>query len=117
MQRYGIDISDPESRSYVTSVVSNFTGNEVRHIAIQRWLDQVNYGFEGYSVWRRMEFPVLSLGPGVVAIQIHSRYFYSSKTTDKNQANADAAINRAPLNGLNTTFQKGWWGCRIDKVK
>ena len=64
-----------------------------------------------------MEFPVLFLGQGVVATQVPTRYFYSSKTPDKNQANADAAINRAPLNGLNTTFQKAWWGCRIDKVK
>ena len=64
LQRYGIDISDPESISYVTGVVSNFTGNGVRHIAIQRWLDQVNYGFEGYSVWSRMEFPVLFFGAG-----------------------------------------------------
>ncbi|WP_075343714.1 SusD/RagB family nutrient-binding outer membrane lipoprotein [Tenacibaculum agarivorans] len=109
LQRYGIDVSTATSTAYINDAVVNFASNQIKHIAIQRWLDQVNNGFEGYAVWRRMNFPTLSLGPDVVATQIPTRYFYSSKTTDKNQANADAAINRAPLNGNNTPLAKVWW--------
>ncbi len=108
-KRYEIDITSTESVDYLASLDANFVGNEIKQIAIQRWLDQINNGFEGYSVWRRLNFPVISPGRDAVATQIPTRYFYSSKTTDKNQANADEAINRAPLNGLNTTLQKVWW--------
>ena len=62
IERYGINSSSAESIAYLASISANFTGNEIKHIAIQRWLDQVNNGFEGYSVWRRLDFPVLSLG-------------------------------------------------------
>lgn len=109
LQKYGIDITNTESINYLTSLEENFLGNEIKHIAIQRWLDQINNGFEGYSVWRRFGIPVLSLGPDTVTEQIPTRYFYSSKTTDKNQENANEAINRPPLNGINTTFQRVWW--------
>lgn len=105
--RYGGNLS--EASVFLNNVTGQFNGNEIKHIAIQRWLDQPNNGFEGYSVWRRMDFPVLELGKDVVAEQIPTRYFYSSKTTDKNQANADIAIGRAPLNGNNTIFEKVWW--------
>ncbi|UZO81317.1 SusD/RagB family nutrient-binding outer membrane lipoprotein [Aquimarina sp. ERC-38] len=107
--KYGIDETTAESIAYLEEVGNNFVGNEIKHLAIQRWLDQVNNGFEGYSVWRRMNHPILTPGQDAVAPQIPLRYFYSSKTTDKNQVNADEAINRPPLNGRNTTFQKVWW--------
>lgn len=109
LNRYEIDPSSTESMNYLTSISDNFLGNEIKQIAIQRWMDQVNNGFEGYSVWRRLNFPVLAPGRDAVITEIPTRYFYSSKTTDKNQANADEAINRSPLNGVNTTFQKVWW--------
>ncbi len=109
LSKYGIDATSTQSAAYLASLAARFSGNELKHIAIQRWMDQPNYGFEGYAVWRRTGFPTLSLGPDVVASQIPTRYFYSSKTTDKNQVNADVAISRAPLNGVNTILQKVWW--------
>ena len=107
--RYGIDTNTTEAQSFLSSVGDNFDGNELKTIAIQRWLNQINDGFEGYSVWRRMNFPTLTLGPDISVTQIPTRYFYSVKTTDKNQANADIAIARAPLNGQNTIYSKVWW--------
>ena len=105
LNRYGLS----DNSTYLADLRTNFSGNEIKHIAIQRWMDQVNNGFEGYAVWRRMNFPVLELGQDVVASQIPTRFFYSSKTTDKNQENADIAINRAPLNGSNLITDKVWW--------
>ena len=109
LRRYGVDPVATSSQDYLTSIATDFAGNEMRHIAIQRWIDNLMNGFEGYAIWRRTGFPNLELGPDVVETQIPTRYFYSSKTTDKNQTNADAAINRAPLNGQNTTVNIVWW--------
>lgn len=109
MSRYGVDPGATSSQDYLASIAADFAGNELKHIAIQRWIDNLMNGFEGYAIWRRTGFPSLPIGPDVVESQIPTRYFYSSKTTDKNQTNADAAINRAPLNGQNTTVNIVWW--------
>ncbi|WP_109831585.1 SusD/RagB family nutrient-binding outer membrane lipoprotein [Reichenbachiella versicolor] len=109
IERYGIDMSSTVVTNYLEDITSKYSGHELKHIAIQRWLDQPLNGFEGYSVWRRMDIPKLTLGPDVLVSQIPTRYFYSSKTMDKNQENADIAVKRAPLNGKNTTYQKVWW--------
>ena len=84
--------------------------NFMKQIGVQRWIDGVFNGFEGYSVFRRFDFEQWNeFNPAPGQAQVPTRYWYSSKTTDRNQENAIEAINRAPLNGNNSKFSFVWW--------
>ncbi|GJM27463.1 MAG: hypothetical protein DHS20C17_00980 [Cyclobacteriaceae bacterium] len=109
LDRFGIDLSVSETTDFLASIKSNFSGNELKHIAIQRWIDNIFQGMEGYAIWRRTDFPILVTGPDATFDETPTRYSYTSHMLSENGENVNSAVNRAPLNGLNTSFNKVWW--------
>ncbi len=107
------DIPDfiASKNAYLADPANDYDPNNyMKQIGVQRWIDCVFNGFEGFSIFRRFDFEQWDeFNPAPGEAQVPTRYWYSSKTTDRNQENADEAINRAPLNGNNSKFSYVWW--------
>jgi len=75
-------------------------------IGTQKWLGMYNRGVEGWSEWRRLDFPILNVPEGLTYGDIPVRYPYPFDENEMNEANYDAAS--AAIGGDQATT-KLWW--------
>lgn len=80
------------------------TGNELQKIATQEWLAWYPNGLQGWSVWRRTGFPVLTAAPGQPNIPRRMPYGPNEPQLNPvNYAPAAAGYND------NSMFARIWW--------
>ncbi len=68
------------------------TGSWKQKIGIQEWLALYNRGFEGWSLWRRLDFTGFNVPPGLAESDIPRRMIFPIKEATLNPSNLDAAI-------------------------
>jgi hypothetical protein len=76
-------------------------------MATEKWVALYMQGYEAWSEWRRLDYPVLA--PATDALTgtgIPVRYGYGSRTASANKANHDAAV--AKISGYSQD-SKVWW--------
>lgn len=84
------------------------TGANLRQIAIQRYIAHYPDGLQGWSIWRKTGFPVLTPAPDAVntSKQIPRRYVYGQNEYATNKDQTDAA---AAAIGGDSQDTRVWW--------
>lgn len=104
---YGGTQVDADAYLAQTSVAySTAAGNWKEKIGTQKWLAMYNRGIEGWSEWRRLDFPILNYPVGLTYDDIPTRFPYPYTENDMNEDNYDAAA--AAIGGDSATT-KLWW--------
>lgn len=88
-----------------TVAYATATGNYKQKIGTQSWLAFYNRGYEGWTVWRRLGYPALSL-PDKTKTPIPYRFTYPIAEQTRNGANYNAAAAAISGDFLTT---KLWW--------
>ncbi|SDL05293.1 Starch-binding associating with outer membrane [Catalinimonas alkaloidigena] len=101
-------VTAAEIDAYIASGdVAYDAANFEKSIGTQKWLALYMQGFEGWSEWRRLDYPDLKPAPAAPAgMGIPRRRGYTETENSLNKANYDAAIARMGGNGLSTRM---WW--------
>ncbi len=84
--------------------------NWKKTIGNQKWIAMYNRGVEGWTEWRRLDFPVLNVPEGMTYEDIPVRYPYPYDESKLNNANYKAASEAI---GGNSATTRLWW----DKAK
>ena len=95
------------SSSAAAAYAATINISSMNDIAMEIWVDMFLQGYEGWTQWRRYDFPVLS--PPVAAITgtgVPVRNGYSQLVASQNKASYDAAV---AAQGPNTQDTKLWW--------
>ncbi len=106
MEYWGVsggDISDfllQPSVNYATA-----TGSFKQKIGTQKWIALYNRGFEAWTEWRRLDFPILVAPPEAVSA-IPTRYTYPASEQNLNKANYTSATTA--MGGDNVTSKIFW---------
>ena len=82
----------------------------LRNIATQRYIATYPNGLQGWNIWRKTGFPVLTPAPDATntSKQIPRRYVYDPNTEySSNKANVEAAAASIP--GGDTQDSRVWW--------
>lgn len=67
-------------------------GDWKQKIGVQEWIAYYNRGFEGWNVWRRLDFDGFNVPPGLEESDIPRRIIFPIKEATLNQGALDAAI-------------------------
>jgi hypothetical protein len=103
---YGGTQADADAYLAQTSVAySTAAGNWKEKIGTQKWLAMYNRGIEGWSEWRRLDFPILNFPSGLSYSDIPTRFPYPYTENDMNPSYHDAA----DAIGGDTATTKLWW--------
>lgn len=70
---------------------SSATGDYKQKIGTQKWLALYNRGFEAWTEWRRLDYPVLSAPADGVINEVPKRFTYPIKEQTLNGANYNSA--------------------------
>lgn len=81
-------------------------GTDNQKIAVQGWIAAFNRGYLGWTIWRRLDFPVLNPPPGVIYSNIPVRTIYPINEQTLNGANYKAAA--AAIGGDKLTTKLFW---------
>lgn len=76
------------SVNYITA-----TGNYKQKIGEQKWIALYNRGFDAWTEWRRLDFPVLNVPPGLKYTDIPLRFTYPVNEQNLNKTNYAAAAS------------------------
>jgi hypothetical protein len=82
------------------------TGTWQQKIGTQKWIAMYNRGIEGWTEWRRLDFPILAIPTGKTYADIPVRYPYPFDENEMNEANYDAA---AAAIGGDEVSTRLWW--------
>ena len=85
---------------------STAAGTWKQKIGEQAWIALYNRGFEGWSSYRRLDFPVLAAPAEADITQVPTRYTYPSREETLNGTNVEAAGTAI---GGNTLTTKVFW--------
>lgn len=94
-----------------TSVALGAVGSadNVKNIAIQRYVASYPDGHQGWNIWRKTGFPTLTPAPAAaVGKQIVRRYTYAASEFTSNKTNVTAAVARIP-GGVDSQEARVWW--------
>ena len=69
------------------------TGTYKQRIGEQKWIALYNRGFDAWTEWRRLDFPVLNVPPGLSYADIPLRFTYTVNEQNLNKANYNAAAS------------------------
>jgi hypothetical protein len=69
-------------------------GNWKMSIGTQKWLALYNRGIEGWTEWRRLDYPILNIPEGMVYGDIPRRLPYPYAEVNQNGANYQAAVDK-----------------------
>ncbi|PLX00411.1 MAG: SusD/RagB family nutrient-binding outer membrane lipoprotein [Marinilabiliales bacterium] len=75
-------------------------------IGVQKWIAQFNRGVEGWTEWKRLDYPMLNVPEGFVYGDIPLRYVYPYNEVLQNKANYEAA---AAAIGGDYTYTPIFW--------
>ncbi|MFI5451718.1 SusD/RagB family nutrient-binding outer membrane lipoprotein [Pedobacter sp. UC225_61] len=100
------------SPAYMAQADVALTGGvaNAKNIAVQRWLASYPDGLQGWNIWRKSGYPVLTPAPNATSTkkQIIRRYVYGTDERTSNLANLNAAIARIP-GGVDEGEARVWW--------
>lgn len=103
-------LNAPENTYYTQPTVAVTAGgaDNVKNIAIQRYIAHYPDGLQGWNIWRKTGFPQLTPAPDAVNTtkQIPHRYLYGAGESTSNKENVDEAMSRV---GSYTQEAKIWW--------
>lgn len=107
MEYWGIDtaaiadyLANPEV-AYATA-----PGDWRQKIGIQSWIALYNRGFEGWTVWRRLDFEGFNPPPGMTAENIPNRFIFPVEEATLNPSSLQEA--RAMIGGDNAQTRVFW---------
>ncbi|MEC5147906.1 SusD/RagB family nutrient-binding outer membrane lipoprotein [Chitinophaga sp. 212800010-3] len=108
-----IGLSAANAASYLTHATVAFDGSTqnsaLRQIITQKWLININNGFEGWIEFRRTGYPDLQTG-GAANMNngaIPTRFLYPTSEQTINSSNYAAEVTR--MGGKENTVYKAWW--------
>jgi hypothetical protein len=78
-------------------------GNWKKSIGEQKWLALYNHGVEGFSEWRRLDYPILNVPQGMQYSDIPLRMPYPYNEILENTANYEAAVAKMPNGDVTST--------------
>jgi len=77
--------------------------NWKQSIGEQKWVALYNHGIEGFSEWRRLDYPILNVPEGMVYGDIPLRMPYPFNEVLENTANYNDAVAKMPNGDVTTT--------------
>lgn len=85
------------------------SNGNVAQISTQRWIASYPDGAQGWNIWRKTEYPVLTPSPAALSPsgQIPRRYEYTPADILSNLENTNVAIANLP--GGNSHDSRVWW--------
>ena len=83
-------------------------GTELQKIATQEWIAWFPNGWQGYNVWRRTGFPVLTPAPGTTT-GIPRRFPYGPNEYNLNPTNVQAAATLYSVGGVDDSQYAHVW--------
>lgn len=86
---------------------STAAGDWKQKIGLQHWLALYNRGFEGWTVWRRLDFAGFNAPPLLTYDDIPERFIYPIEEATLNKANLDAGVQM--LGGNDDANTKIFW--------
>jgi hypothetical protein len=107
MKEWGVSSTDADS--YLTLAAVNYasaTGTKKQKLATQNWLSLYNRGFEAWTQWRRLDYPILTPPPTLTAADIPTRYNYPVSEQNLNTASYSAASSN--IGGDKKTTKLFW---------
>lgn len=108
-----VGLSEADANSYLSkpNVVFDNSSTEasVKQIITQKWMANLNNGFEGWIEFRRTGYPALNNGgsANLNGGSIPSRFLYPTTEKQINTSNYDSEIQK--MGGSETTNFKAWW--------
>lgn len=107
----GLDAGTASSYLHHTGVAfdQSSMGASLRQIITQKWMANINNGFEGWIEYRRTGYPVFQTG-GSASLnnnQIPSRFLYPTSESTINADNYKMEMQQ--MGGKETTNYKAWW--------
>jgi len=108
MEYWGI--GEEEIETYLTNpdvAYSTAAGTWKQKIGIQHWMALYNRGFEGWTVWRRLDFTGFNAPPLMTYNDIPERFIYPIEEATLNKENLTAGISL--LGGADDANTKVFW--------
>lgn len=87
-------VSDADAATYLARpdvAYATATGTYKQKIGTQKWLGLFDRGVEGWAEWRRLDYPILTVPPGLTYDDIPVRMPYPFNENKMNKVNYDAA--------------------------
>jgi hypothetical protein len=87
-------VSDADAAAYLARpdvAYATATGTYKQKIGTQKWLGLFDRGVEAWAEWRRFDYPILTVPPGLTYADIPVRMPYPFNENKMNKANYDAA--------------------------
>ncbi len=87
-------VSDADAATYLARpdvAYATATGTYKQKIGTQKWLGLFDRGVEGWAEWRRLDFPILTVPPGLTYADIPVRMPYPFNENKMNKVNYEAA--------------------------
>jgi hypothetical protein len=108
MEYWGID--DAAITAYLAQpsvAYATAAGDWKQKIGVQSWIALYNRGFEGWSVWRRLDFTGFNVPPLLEYSDIPNRFIFPIEEATLNGTNLDAAIQM--IGGADDVQTKVFW--------
>lgn len=108
MEYWGVDqerIDDYLAQPAVA--YASAAGDWKQKIGTQSWIALYNRGFEGWTVWRRLDFTGFNVPDGLTADEIPNRMIFPIEEATLNPSNLNAAIGL--IGGSNDVQTKVFW--------
>lgn len=110
-EQWGIAYPGPAyfTQANVALTAAPGTGGNLKQVATQRYIAHYPDGLQGWSIWRKTDFPVLTPAPDATntSKQIPRRYTYGTAEYGSNEKATNEAVAR--LSGGDTQDAKVWW--------
>jgi len=109
LQQWGVDPADITAYLGRAQVAYKGGAAGLQQIAYEKWVALYNQETEAWAEQRRLDYPVMKVGPNVVTTTIPTRIPYPTTEQSLNATNLNAAI--ASQGGANGTSLTGkvWW--------
>jgi hypothetical protein len=105
---WGINDASALADYQANSDVDLSGGDAAKKIATQQWIAWYPNGWQGWSVWRKTGYPVLTPAPATTTIP--RRLAYGVNEPQLNPANfTPAAAQYSGPDGVNSQFARMWW--------
>ena len=102
-ERWGV--SSAAATAYANSVTLG--SNAMETIAMEKWVDMFLQGFDSWTEWRRLDYPVLSPpSAAITGTGVPVRNGYGGLVPTQNKVSYDAAV---AAQGADNQDTKLWW--------